>query len=92
MANKKRAVSKNTILHNIKNLIKNGYKVNFWAYRPRQYYTCYSDRYKHEVINYDGGVYKCTARNYSESMKVGKINTTGILELNELKLAKYLGI
>lgn len=59
-----------------------GFKVNYWAFRPKTYHTCYSDRLNHAVINFDGNVYKCTARDYGEKMKAGFLNEKGCIDWN----------
>ncbi len=67
---------------------KAGFIVSYWAYRPNSFYTCYSDKYSHAVINYDGNVFKCTARNYSDALKVGELNDDGKINFNEKKMSK----
>jgi uncharacterized protein len=69
-----------------------GFKVRYWAFRPQWYHTCYSDKYAHFVINYDGSIYKCTARDYSDNLKIGFIDENGVMNLNESKLAKYFSV
>lgn len=80
---------KKNILTSMRNIHNSGYKVNFWAFRPGKFYTCYVDRYRHEVINYTGEVFKCTARDYSSKMRTGNINTNGTIDFNEQLLSKY---
>ncbi len=67
---------------------KAGFTVSYWAYRPQSFFTCYSDKYSHAVINYDGNVFKCTARDYSNENKVGELGVDGIIKWDEMKLAK----
>jgi uncharacterized protein len=43
-------------------------------------HVCYADRYKYDHMNYDGLVYKCTARDYSEDRAVGKLVNGGKIE------------
>lgn len=40
---------------------------------------CYADYNNSYVINYNGDVYKCTAREFDGSHKVGEINSLGLL-------------
>lgn len=40
---------------------------------------CYADYYNSYVVNYNGDVYKCTAREFNGAHKVGKINSLGLL-------------
>lgn len=71
----------------MKKLEYNGIKTQYWAFRPQSYYTCYSDKFYHRVINYDGYIYKCTARNYNEENRIGVLKEDGIIELNSQKIS-----
>jgi uncharacterized protein len=42
-------------------------------YSINRTHACYADRYNYAHINYDGLVYKCTARDYSDERSVGKL-------------------
>lgn len=53
----------------------------------RKYYNCYVSRYNHIEINYDGMVYKCTARGYDVDRSLGKMTSSGLIEFNEKKLS-----
>lgn len=46
-------------------------------YTIGRYHQCYVDRYYHAHINYDGKVYKCSARNYSDKYACGELLNTG---------------
>jgi len=73
--------NENILLKKAKEEFENsGFNVDYWAFRPKSFFTCYSDKYAHAVINYDGNVYKCTARNYSEDVRVGTLKNNGIIE------------
>jgi uncharacterized protein len=52
------------------------------------FYTCYVSRYYHTEINYDGKVYKCTARTYTEDYVMGELMPNGFIRWNEKKLSK----
>lgn len=67
---------------------KAGFTVSYWAYRPKSFFTCYSDKYSHAAINYDGNVFKCTARDYGNGNKVGELGEDGMIKWDEKKLAK----
>ncbi len=54
--------------------------------------ACYADRYNHAVINYDGSVYKCTARDFNEKNKEGYINEDGVIFWNTDKLMDRMKI
>lgn len=52
-------------------------------------YICYADRLESCVINYDGNVYKCTARDFKESNKCGTLNSQGIISWDYTKLREH---
>jgi len=52
------------------------------------FYTCYVSRYYHTEINYDGKVYKCTARTYTDDHVMGELMPNGAIHWNEKKLSK----
>ncbi|SFF09535.1 uncharacterized protein SAMN05518672_11617 [Chitinophaga sp. CF118] len=45
-------------------------------------HSCYADKINHATINYNGDVYKCTARNFSPDSKEGVLNDEGKIEWN----------
>lgn len=49
--------------------------------------TCYADRINSIVINYDGKVFKCTARDFNDSNSIGKLLPSGdvIWDFDRLK-------
>lgn len=55
------------------NLENNGYR------RVR----CYADFHNNLVINYDGNVYQCTARDFTEENSLGKLQPNGTIIFNE---------
>lgn len=44
---------------------------------------CYGDNKHSAVINYDGNVYKCTARDFNEKNREGTLSNNGIIVWNE---------
>lgn len=44
---------------------------------------CYADHENHVTINYNGDLYKCTARDFTEANKEGVLMKDGILDWNE---------
>lgn len=44
---------------------------------------CYADRDNHVVVNYNGDLFKCTARDFAESNKEGILTEGGIVKWNE---------
>ena len=69
--------------------IKNGLNSGFWAYQPGNFNRCYSDRFHHYAINYDGNVFKCTAQDYGKDKMIGKLHSNGIISWN-MKLLSEL--
>ncbi|WP_167356520.1 radical SAM/SPASM domain-containing protein [Pedobacter soli] len=45
--------------------------------------SCYADKKNHATINYDGNVFKCTARDFDAKNREGLLNTNGEIEWNE---------
>lgn len=48
----------------------------------RGFSSCYADCFNQAVINYDGKVFKCTARDFSEETAYGYLNSMGFIEWN----------
>ena len=46
-------------------------------------FRCYADKTNHVVINYNGDLYKCTARDFTKENREGVLNEDGILEWND---------
>ena len=44
---------------------------------------CYADRANNIVVNYDGNIYKCTARDFTEELKEGVLTPDGNVTYNE---------
>ncbi len=61
----------------------NGLNSSFWSYIPKTFHRCYSDRYHHYAINYDGKIYKCTARDYGEDKVIGNLLPNGQIDWNQ---------
>ena len=61
---------------------RKGLNSGFWAYQPGVFNRCYSDRFHHYAINYDGKVYKCTAQDYGEDKVIGLLKSNGEISWN----------
>lgn len=46
-------------------------------------HSCYADRVNSATINYNGHIYKCTARNFSAESKEGVLNVNGYIDWTE---------
>ena len=65
-----------------------GFISRFWAYRPLRFKCCYADSYNHYVINYNGKIFKCTARDYGDNLVLGNLQDTGEIIWNYGILSK----
>lgn len=50
--------------------------------------SCYADRKNQATINYNGDVFKCTARNFSSESKEGNLSNTGAIDWNSKRDAR----
>lgn len=78
------------IINVINLLILNGFDVSYTNFR-RKHYSCMTDCYHRAAISYDGKVYKCIGRNFTDEMVDGHLTSEGIIEWDNNKLAKRLG-
>lgn len=60
-----------------------GFRSGFWAYRPLRFKSCYADSRNHYVINYNGKIFKCTARDYGDDLVLGNLKSTGEIEWHQ---------
>jgi len=54
--------------------------------------ACYADNYNQAVINYDGKVYKCTARDFSANKSEGELLKNGMINWDLPKLLDRMNI
>lgn len=59
-----------------------GFKTAYFANKKKNFTCCYSDRFYHRVVNYDGKVFKCSARNYDDELCIATINNNGSMNFN----------
>lgn len=72
-----------------KEFFLNGLESGFWAYRPKAFYRCYADKFRYYAINYDGKIFKCTARDYGEDKVIGRLLSDGDVDWNDKLLSIY---
>jgi uncharacterized protein len=53
-----------------------------------QFYNCYTSKYHYVEFNYDGKVYRCTARGYQEPYEMGVLQEDGVIIWNEARISK----
>lgn len=56
-----------------------------------QTHKCYADRLYHCELNYDGKVYRCTARGYDDKHVMGELTEEGIIRWDKDKMSSRYG-
>lgn len=79
------SLDENKILNFVLLCQKNKIRCNYLA-TSKYTYGCYADNQNQVVINYDGKIYKCTARTFSLENSYGSISNSGQLKWDEEKL------
>lgn len=74
----------------VKALLDKNIKVDFLEIPSRVSTACYADRLNSVVVNYNGLIYKCTARDFTEKNSVGKLENNGIIAFDYEKLKDYV--
>ncbi|SEG22835.1 radical SAM/SPASM domain-containing protein [Parabacteroides chinchillae] len=67
---------------------KSGFRSRIWTYTPFRYKCCYADSINHYVINYNGEIFKCTARDYNEKLMIGNLQNDGLISWNDGIISK----
>lgn len=74
---------------------KEFFRMNGLNVRPfelnKNYHVCYADRINQAVINYDGNVFKCTARDFATHTPDGKLMPDGKIEWDMPAISKRMG-
>ncbi|MDR2836560.1 MAG: radical SAM protein [Bacteroidales bacterium] len=63
------------------NAITLGFQVQFWRFFLHEQYACYVDHYQHLEVNYDGKIYRCTAKGYKPEYEVGSLDENGVAHI-----------
>lgn len=58
----------------------------------RNFSCCYADCFNQAVINYDGKIFKCTARDFTKEASYGYLNSLGLIEWNTELAKKRLSL
>ncbi len=66
--------------------------VNFMILKNHKGCICYADRYNQAVINYDGKVYKCTARDFNDDNSEGSLCEEGFIDWRTDRLMDRMSI
>lgn len=71
--------------------ILNGFRISYLNLYRRSY-SCNVSKVNQLSISYNGDVYKCTGRNFTDKMLVGKLNHDGIIDWKDDKVNNYISI
>ncbi|MDR1654013.1 MAG: SPASM domain-containing protein, partial [Prevotellaceae bacterium] len=69
--------------YNAKKMRDNGFQTSVKFSPNNVLQSCYADKTNSVVINYNGDIYKCTARDFLPENRVGYLSEEGILVWNE---------
>ena len=73
----------------LKDSISNfSFKSNIHSYFGDSISSCYGDYARNYVINYNGDVFKCTARDFNEENRIGILTENGEIAFNERALQR----
>lgn len=82
--------SSNVTLKDTIRLIQgNGFPVSYMNLH-RKCYSCKASKTNQSVISYDGKVYKCSGRDFTEELQEGVLQPDGIIQWNEDKIGNRL--
>lgn len=70
-------------------LMVNGFSVSYMNLARRSY-SCKSGKIDQSIISYNGDVYKCSGRDFTDKLREGVLQDNGTIEWNPLKLEKRL--
>ena len=68
---------------------KSGIKSNIDSYYGDSLTPCYADFDNHIVVNYNGDIYKCTARDFKPENRLGYLNDDGEIIYNEMAQKRF---
>ena len=68
-----------------------GFRVSYGNLRRRTL-SCRSSSYNQIIVSYDGSVYKCTGRDFTESFSDGHLNADGTVAWKQEQLEKRMNI
>lgn len=64
-----------------------GFATYYAIFSHKNFRSCYSDSFYHRAVNYDGKIFKCTARNYADDLCIGTFNDDGSIAYNRKLLS-----
>lgn len=79
-------------LFNIIEVINNaGFCLNTYRFK-NTFCSCNTDNLNQAIINYDGKIFKCTARDFTDKESHGYLNELGVIEWNTEKMKERLAV
>ena len=88
---KRNESSGDTLKEIIKLILGNGFTVSFTNFF-RKSYSCKTSKHNQSIISYDGKVYKCSGRNFTNDLQEGILLPNGKIEWEKQKLEKRLNL
>lgn len=85
-------ISKDSLFKFIRYANSFGFLVYYMSLNNIGITSCYADHYNQAVINYDGKVFKCTARDFNEENSEGVLTKEGIINWKTDKLLDRMNI
>ncbi len=86
------SINKSRLFEFIRYANKKKFLVSYMEFNNRLGVVCYADMYNQAVINYDGKVFKCTARDFIDKHSEGVLTKEGIINWKTDKLMDRLNI
>jgi uncharacterized protein len=75
----------------VRMIMANGFRVSYMNLFRKEY-SCKAGKRNQAVISYNGDVYKCTGRDFTEHTREGRLQPDGIIKWEDAKLRKRLSI
>ncbi len=88
----KSPINKKAIISFINYARKNLFRVNYMLFQDYSSSGCYANRYNQAVINYNGDVFKCTARSFATKDREGYLDDFGNIVWNTQKFLDRMNV
>lgn len=84
-------INTSDVIKAIETINNAGFRADIYTL-TRRFECCYADNLNQAIINYDGKVFKCTARNFAKEKPYGYLNSLGIIEWDADLIQKRLSL
>lgn len=84
-------IDNDSVISFINAAYEKGFMVDYKPIGPTDH-SCYADNYNQVVFNYNGDVFKCTARNFTEENRYGRLCDDGTILWDTDKLSEHMGV